>query len=326
MNWKAALVIALLSVLVANQTQAQPNQEPPGYLVSVYQEWGSDKNMSNGGAITIRGATYVTGSVVLIQGQRFVLTSSAIAKPPTDPDVRFSSTTTCRFANGAPQTLITLHGWSDEMGCALFKLGEDHPFNGPYAEFGDSDKLKKGARVTAWGTPQPLKLGVTFTWALGGINDPDFHWQVYEHYKPIRAIRHDATLTGGYGGGPLITKDEKVVGINCGALTRGPNLLMSFAIPINDIQRILPKLALGGKVKCGAISPSDTVLLHGKLHAAQAETGEAFISLNNKRIRDLEELRDEARFIDPGQTAEVTIGNGHTRSTMIVTIVEAKDN
>lgn len=319
-------IIALCFACGGNGTWAQSQKEVPGYLVSVYQEAKMERRADgNGGAMTIELRGYTTGSVVLINGQKFILTSSCIAKPSSNPDTKFSSTTVCQFANGSPSTQVTLHGWSEEMGCALFKLDENHPYDGPYVEFGDSDNLKHGARVTAWGTPRPFKLGITFSGVIGGVDHPDFHWQIYEHYKPIRVILHDAIASGGYGGGPLLDGTGRVIGISHGILRERVWLLKSTAVPANDVVRILPKLALGGKVKCGAISPQDRINLQNQLHAAYKYGPEVFISLNGEEIPSLEKLYDEARFIDPGQTAEVTIGDDNARSTVLLVIVEAKD-
>ena len=62
-------------------------------------------------------------------------------------------------------------------------------------------------------------------------------------------IQTDAAINPGNSGGPLLDADGRVIGINTAILSQsGDSAGIGFAIPINQIRRILPELIATGKV------------------------------------------------------------------------------
>jgi serine protease Do len=87
-----------------------------------------------------------------------------------------------------------------------FELVKNNPF--PYLRFQtDPEKIVTGVDVWAFGNPMSNRFvttkGIITTDALPGFLSPF-----------VRQIVHDAVLNSGSSGGPLLTSDGKVVGVN----------------------------------------------------------------------------------------------------------------
>jgi S1-C subfamily serine protease len=163
-------------------------------------------------------------------------------------------------AGGLKTTKVTLYSGkqydatlicTDELGdVSLFKVhgGPEEKF--PYAELGDSDRLEMGQYVIACGNPfgitlpaEDLKWYPTIT--LGIVSALHRNQQTY-----FDCIQTDAAVNPGNSGGPLVTIDGRVVGINGRIATRYMNRVNSgvgYAIPSNQIRNFLPEMLKGGK-------------------------------------------------------------------------------
>lgn len=126
--------------------------------------------------------------------------------------------------------------------------------NIPCLELGDSDSVRLGQTVVAIGNP--FGLGMTDdapTVTVGVVSALHRYQNTYTD-----AIQTDVSVNPGNSGGPLITLDGKVVGIN-GQITARfgsrSNTGIAYAIPANQIKRFMPFLreAKGGRVRHGLI-------------------------------------------------------------------------
>src|SRR5262249_13355750 len=93
--------------------------------------------------------------------------------------------------------------------------------------FGDSDQLRRGEIVFAFGRPLGLEESVTMgiVSALGRQRGPE---------DPMVFVQTDAPINPGNSGGPLIDTDGKVVGVNTFILSQsGGNEGIGFAVPSN---------------------------------------------------------------------------------------------
>lgn len=143
-----------------------------------------------------------------------------------------------------PALEAELIGGSAAYDIAVLKVDvdEDYPFS-PLAQ-GDSDVLEVGNRVLAIGNPfgfdTSLSAGVVS--AVGReITTPNGILR--------NAIQTDAAINPGNSGGPLINSAGDLVGMSVLIYSpSGASVGIGFAIPINTIKRIAPKLIEYGRV------------------------------------------------------------------------------
>ncbi len=124
----------------------------------------------------------------------------------------------------------------------------------PYVEFADSDRLSVGQQVVAVGNP--FATAEMF-------GDPSVSRGVLSalhvfHQNYSDAIQTDAAVNPGNSGGPLLTMDGRLAGINGMIETRfnqRANTGIGLAVPATQIQRFLPalKAAAGSNVYHGFI-------------------------------------------------------------------------
>ncbi len=112
---------------------------------------------------------------------------------------------------------------------------------------GDSDQLKQGELVFAFGSP--LGLGNTVT--MGVIS------AVARQLQPddmLAYVQTDAPINPGNSGGPLVDVLGRVVGLNTMIITRsGGSEGVGFAIPSNTVRYIVDQLRTRGRVHRGVI-------------------------------------------------------------------------
>jgi S1-C subfamily serine protease len=111
--------------------------------------------------------------------------------------------------------------------------------------FADSSRLEVGQRVLAIGNP----FGLNRTLTSGIISSLD---RVVKspHGSLMRGlIQTDAAINPGNSGGPLLDSDGRLIGMNTAILSQsGDSAGIGFAVPINQIRRILPELVATGRV------------------------------------------------------------------------------
>ncbi|MDX9739181.1 MAG: trypsin-like peptidase domain-containing protein [Candidatus Dojkabacteria bacterium] len=115
-------------------------------------------------------------------------------------------------------------------------------------ELGDSDNLLAGQTVIAIGTPLGEYAGSVTTGVISGLRrsvTTSSGWfgsttKVYEN-----VIQTDAAVNPGNSGGPLISTEGKVVGVNFATSSGADNI--SFALPINIVKQRLSEYITYGK-------------------------------------------------------------------------------
>jgi S1-C subfamily serine protease len=137
--------------------------------------------------------------------------------------------------------------WADpESDVAVLRLDAEGL---PAAPLGDSDSVRVGHWVLAIGSPFGLNQTVTH-----GIISARERGQV-SLGSTIRIkdfLQTDAAINPGSSGGPLVSLDGEVVGINTAiASNNGSNSGVAFSIPINLVKRVMRQLVEKGTVSRG---------------------------------------------------------------------------
>jgi serine protease Do len=113
--------------------------------------------------------------------------------------------------------------------------------------FADSDDLRQGQLVLAFGSPFGLENSVT----MGVVSS------VARQLKPddpMVYIQTDAPINPGNSGGPLVDADGRLAGINTAMLSEsGGSEGVGFAAPANIVRAVVDQIRKRGRVRRGAI-------------------------------------------------------------------------
>ncbi len=212
----------------------------------------------------------------------------------------------------------------------------------PALELADSDRLKQGQVVFAFGSPQGLENSVTM-----GVVSATAR-QVSED-NPTTYVQTDAPINPGNSGGPLVDVDGRVVGINTFILSEsGGSEGLGFAIPSNVVRNIYDQLKTEGHVHRGQIgvylrtvTPDlaeglKLPLNHGVLledvtadsSAARAglKVGDVITSIGGKPVGDVKEFATILFSFKIGEMAPIGVMRNGKQETVEVRVTERPDD
>lgn len=132
----------------------------------------------------------------------------------------------------------------------------------PFLLYGNSDEVKVGQWVIAVG--YPLTLETTVTAGIVSAKGRTLDINRRQSSTPIESfIQTDAAVNPGNSGGPLVSTDGKLIGINSAiASPTGSYAGYSFTIPVNIVKKIVNDLMKHGTVQrayLGIQYPSDNI-------------------------------------------------------------------
>jgi serine protease Do len=212
----------------------------------------------------------------------------------------------------------------------------------PALELADSNDLKQGQVVFAFGSPMGLENSVS----MGVVSATA---RQIDPAKPDIYIQTDAPINPGNSGGPLVDVDGHVVGINTFILSEsGGNEGLGFAIPSDVVRSVYDQIRTQGRVHRGqigvylkTITPElaeglhlpvdDGVILEDVAPGSSADkaglkVGEIVTSVGGKRVEDLREFALDLYAYKVGQSVNVgVLRNGKVQSVP-VTVMERTDD
>jgi serine protease Do len=187
-----------------------------------------------------------SGSGVIVQSDGYIVTNAHVVRGasrirveiPTRPE---GQSLLARRSRVAPARVI---GVDEETDIAVLRVEESGLTALP---FGDSDELRSGQVVLAFGSP----LGLQNSVSLGIVSAVA---RQLEPESPMVYIQTDASINPGNSGGPLIDARGRLMGINTlilsgGASTAGPG----FAAPSNIVRTVFEQIRKTGRVRRGEI-------------------------------------------------------------------------
>ncbi len=209
---------------------------------------------------------------------------------------------------------------------ALLQLTE-MPKNGlPVATLGDSNAVAPGDWVVAIGNPFNLSHTVT----VGVISAKGRPFQAVRG-RVQEMLQTDAAINPGNSGGPLLNVRGEVVGINTAILSTGQqpgNVGIGFAVPINVVRDLLPRLR-SGKVTRGRIGVQVTGVPREAIEAfglnerrgalvsvvepggpadhAGVKPGDVIVEYDGKPVRTSDDLVQLVVNSRPGSTVPVRV-------------------
>ncbi|MCX7854756.1 MAG: trypsin-like peptidase domain-containing protein [Anaerolineae bacterium] len=179
-----------------------------------------------------------SGSGFLIDTEGHIVTNNHV--------VEGADTIWVTFSDGSLREAKVLG--TDPFSDLAVLLVEDLPASAVPLELGDSDSLQVGQRVIAIGNPFGLQgtMTVGVISALGRVL-PTVTTAAGGQFSNPEIIQTDAAINPGNSGGPLLDSEGRVGGINTAIrTTTGGNMGVGFAVPVNTVKRIVPRLIAEG--------------------------------------------------------------------------------
>jgi S1-C subfamily serine protease len=198
----------------------------------------------------------------------------------------------------------------------------------PTATLADSEKVRRGQWVLAFGSPFGLNQTVTH-----GIVSATDRGQISlgSTIRIKEFLQTDAAINPGSSGGPLVDLDGRVVGINTAIASKsGSSSGVSFSIPANLVKRVALQLFEKGSVTRGylgvqlasALEPAEALrlglskvsgalveIVHPGTPAATAglRQGDVLLRLEDVELRDENHLINLVSALPPNQKVRLTV-------------------
>jgi serine protease Do len=227
----------------------------------------------------------------------------------------------------------------EETDIAVLKVSERDL---PALRFADSDTVRPGQIVMAFGSP----LGLTSSVTLGVVSAVG---RQLESEDPMVYLQTDAPINPGNSGGPLVNLEGEVIGINTLILSQsGGNEGLGFAAPSNIVRRIFEQIRQFGRVRRGEIgvrAQTITPLLAeglqlardtgvvlsdvypgGPAAAAGAEVGDIVLRLDGKPMENGRQLQVNLYSRAVGDTVRLDIERRGVSLTLSVAVTEREDD
>jgi len=158
------------------------------------------------------------------------------------------------------------------------------------APLGDSQRLRVGQLAIAIGNP----YGFQYTVTAGVVSALGRSLRSYSGRLIEDVIQTDASLNPGNSGGPLVTSDGRVIGVNTATIMGAQGLC--FAIGINTAKFVAGRLLRDGRIRRSYIGvEAQTATLHRRLvrfYDLPRETGVIVASVANESPAQRAGLRE----------------------------------
>ncbi len=355
-TWLAAA--ALLGWSAPGLAQ-EPTVEPPAVLVDMSAYVGALTEQVGRAVVEIyvtaigpvegqaRGVTPALGrqrrggSGVIVSADGYIVTNNHVVEGARQLDVVLA----VPAADDVPaRSLVkpvgrraegSIVGTDIETDLAVIKIeGTDLP----YLELGDSDEVRPGNIVFAFGSPLGLEASVTMgvVSAVGRQLQPD---------HPMAYIQTDAPINPGSSGGPLVNSRGHVIGINTLILSQsGGSEGIGFASPSNIVRAVFEQIRESGRVRRGVIGVNAQTItptlavglrltrtwgvvvsdVYPRSPGARAglQVGDVIVSLDGKPMENARQFDVNVYQRRVGDVVTLEVRRGLNRLTMQVSVAE----
>jgi S1-C subfamily serine protease len=260
-------------------------------------------------------------------------------------------------ANGARVTLAdqttfdaTLVGAFPDRDLAVLRI--EAPANKlPPLAVGVSRDLQVGQRVYAIGNP----FGLDQTLTVGIVSALNREIESFNNRTIRGVIQTDAAINPGNSGGPLLDSAGRLIGVNTQiASPSGASAGIGFAIPVDEVNRIVPRLIRDGRfvrpalgVSAGAanlqralnlpkgvvvvqVGPNSPAAKAGLLPFRRGQRGEVvggdvITAINDDTIDSLDDMLAVLERRQPGDSVSLSVWRGG-QTRKVTAVLAAADN
>ena len=267
-------------------------------------------------------AEAVGPSVVAIYARRWMPGSGVVWRQgvvvTADHNIRREEDITIVGADGKT-TKAELVGRDPSTDLAVLKLAPAFAV----APIDETAALKLGHFVLALGRSRSANV-VASAGIIGAVGG---EWRTWRGGRLDQHIRLDLNLYPGFSGGPLVSAQGKVVGINSRGLGRGRPV----AIPVSNVNRVVDELLQHGHIarpylglamqpvaipeslrgKVASAGTSALLVVHvepaGPAEKAGALLGDLVTELQGKPVEDTEQIQELLHTAKVGDRVKVTV-------------------
>ena len=284
------------------------------------------------------------GSGVIVDANGYIITNAHVVQGAhriqVELPVRDSGVPGRSLVRPRPRLVgAQLVAIDEETDIAVVKVAERDL---PALTFADSDAVRSGQIVMAFGSP----LGLTSSVTLGVVSAVA---RQLETEDPMVYLQTDAPINPGNSGGPLVNLEGQIVGINTLILTQsGGNEGLGFAAPSNIVRRVFEQIRQFGRVRRGEIgvrAQTITPLLaeglqlgrdtgvvlsdvypEGPAAVAGAQVGDIVLRLDGKPMENGRQLQVNLYSRAVGDTVRLDLERRGSGLTLSVPVVEREDD
>ncbi len=187
------------------------------------------------GVVYVQAGQSASGSGFVISEDGYIVTNEHVVENASTFAVRIGET-----SKVVPATLVGADASTD---LALLKVdpaqaGDLHPL-----DLADAKDAQVGDEVIAIGSP----FGLQSTLTSGIVSALNRQIESPSGNTISGVLQTDAAINPGNSGGPLLNADGKVIGVNAQIASQsGGNTGVGFAISVDTVKSVIPKLKAGG--------------------------------------------------------------------------------
>lgn len=238
--------------------------------------------------------------------------------------------------NSEKQFKAEIVGLDERTDIALIKIKPEGKLT--VATLGSSDQTEVGEWVAAFGNP----FGHGHSMSKGIISSKG---REIGEINRLPLLQTDASINPGNSGGPLVNSKGLVIGVNSAIDARAQGI--GFAIPIDEVKKIIPQLEQRGSIRKGYMglqlgdidprsalqmgledNPGAVVMgvggfgLNSPAEKAGIKKYDVILEYNGKKVRHSQDLIDMVSGTEPGTKVKLKILRGESKKDITMTVGE----